>query len=555
MTRSTDRQQPETKSQVFISGSSDIRTAQRRLLSDIVEKNRHCHYLNHHDVQNSTVIENWSALPFMTYDDVAGFDDYWTESKNFSDERLLAYFLTSGSSSNPKKIPVTASLVKQKADAFGVYWDRIYTDHPNLKSGKIIANFADSGHSARSANGVLEVAETTFWNQRMQGFQSASRWPLGRHLGAIDSADLRYYAAVRLSLQGALHCMMSLNPSTLVQFCNVLETRAENLIVGLRRGDWGHEGLDANESLPEKLTAALAADEVSANRLQAALNSTRHEFQLRDVWPSLELIICWQSNLVEPYLRLLRRHCDGVAFRDYITQSSECIIAIPMNDNTSGGLLAYNSHYFEFIAEEDASQISPKAIPAWQVEPGKKYEVVVTTGGGLYRYRTSDCIAVDGFVGEVPRISFQYRLGKTSSITGEKLTEQQILAVLQKMRGEYVTDVSQLLFFPRTGDQPHYGIMLPITCLEFEVDSEKLSAWLNEFDHLLGECNGEYKDKRATHRLGAPRLILVVDDDLKKLHQSNRAAHVSDEQYKPGVLWRQHDLDADLKSAREYCAN
>ncbi|MEL6869568.1 MAG: GH3 auxin-responsive promoter family protein, partial [Pseudomonadota bacterium] len=194
---------------------------QQTALLALLQAQQTCRYGQFHDFASIHDSKDYARLPLMTYDDVAGVEDYWRDRDNFTTDRIAAYFLTSGSSAAPKKIPVTSTLIRQKARAFAAFWEHVYADHPALKEGKFIANFGDSGHSQRNADNIPELSETTFWNQRMQGFQAKDRWPIPRQLTAISNAEHRYYAAARLALQGPLHCLMSLNPSTLVKFCEV----------------------------------------------------------------------------------------------------------------------------------------------------------------------------------------------------------------------------------------------------------------------------------------------------------------------------------------------
>jgi hypothetical protein len=51
------------------------------------------------------------------------------------------------------------------------------------------------------------------------------------------------------------------------------------------------------------------------------------------------------------------------------------------------------------------------------------YSVVVTTGGGLYRYRLDDRVEVDGFVAQTPSLKFLGKEDHVSDLCGEKLNE------------------------------------------------------------------------------------------------------------------------------------
>ena len=60
--------------------------------------------------------------------------------------------------------------------------------------------------------------------------------------------------------------------------------------------------------------------------------------------------------------------------------------------------------------------ISPTDFPE-----GQTYRVIVTTGGGLYRYSLGDLVQVTGLIGEAPCFRFLGREGNVSDHFGEKL--------------------------------------------------------------------------------------------------------------------------------------
>ena len=541
----------------FLQQGHSLKSVQERILTDTLAANANCTYGKHYGFDKISGISDYRRIPLIDYQRLdKEFPGIWNKVSDLSGDRLLAYFLTSGSTAEPKKIPVTTGLVREKARAFSVFWDSIYTAHPALVNGNFISNFADSGKTERDENGIQLLSETTFWNQRMQGFQKPDRWPAGKHLAKIESAELRYYAAARLALQAPLHCMMSLNPSTLVKLCQVIEQRSGDLIRGLNNGTWGLPPADLDGVIPDVVSDRLKVDKQAAARLENETIQGQSHFQLKKIWPELELIICWQSKIVEPYLRQLDAYSSGIDRRDYITQSSECMMAIPLEDNSSGGLLAFTSHFFEFIRENETECEQPETVLAWELEEGSRYEVVVTTGGGLYRYRTGDCVTVDGFVGQIPRINFQYRLGTTSSMTGEKLTEMHILAALAAANNASICELSDVLVFPRTGDQPHYAVMVPASAATAgEKGDRALESWVACFDEELCKANREYEDKRNSLRLGEPRLLRVSDSDYQQLQAGFRAAHVGDDQYKPGLLRKERDLDEGIAILEEICAH
>ncbi|KAI8523015.1 hypothetical protein RHMOL_Rhmol13G0041800 [Rhododendron molle] len=77
--------------------------------------------------------------------------------------------------------------------------------------------------------------------------------------------------------------------------------------------------------------------------------------------------------------------------------SSECYVGLNLNPICDPSLVIYtimpNMAYFEFIPQKSNSA---KLVDA-DVEVGQDYELVVTTYGGLYRYRIGDILRVTGF--------------------------------------------------------------------------------------------------------------------------------------------------------------
>ena len=70
---------------------------------------------------------------------------------------------------------------------------------------------------------------------------------------------------------------------------------------------------------------------------------------------------------------------------------------------------------------------------AHQLETGKRYSVVVTTGGGFYRYHLQDIVEVVDHYQQIPLLRF---IGKTDQVSdwfGEKLNERFVSAVLKEV--------------------------------------------------------------------------------------------------------------------------
>src|SRR4029079_15282110 len=75
------------------------------------------------------------------------------------------------------------------------------------------------------------------------------------------------------------------------------------------------------------------------------------------------------------------------------------------------------SHFFEFVAPDGTVAL------AHELSRDMDYRVVITTGGGLYRYDLSDRVRVDGFVHATPSLRFIGKDDRISDRCGEKLSD------------------------------------------------------------------------------------------------------------------------------------
>jgi hypothetical protein len=331
---------------------------------------------------------------------------------------------------------------------------------------------------------------------------------------------------------------MCLNPSTLLAFCRTIERCRAALAEGLAGG---RLGLPAAEDDP-----ALAGllDGLERGTVAEALLDDR-PLRLADLWPELSVVICWRSEAVRPYTRLIEPYLEGVAVCDYLTQSSECVMAVPFEDGSSGGKLAIQSHFYEFIEDDDIDADAPPTLLAGELERGRIYELVMSAANGFHRYRTGDRLRVRDHLDGAPVLEFVGRAGIGSSMTGEKLSEHQVREAVEVASRTADGVPEQVLCFPRSDGQPHYGVL--VTGFDQSSDQARARRWVSAFEEALQVANCEYRDKRASGRLGPPEGFLVAPDALE-LHRRQIAAErrVSLDQVKVGLLTSTFDLDQRL---------
>src|SRR5262249_35205246 len=136
-----------------------------------------------------------------------------------------------------------------------------------------------------------------------------------------------------------------------------------------------------------------------------------------EIWPNLQLISCWAHGSAASALPLLQCLFPNVAIQPKGVLATEAFISFPFQDGESA--LSATSHFFEF--EELRAEACVRL--AHQVEAGKRYVLIVTTSGGLYRYRLGDIVEVTGFVRTCPLLHFIGKEDRIVDLRGEKLNE------------------------------------------------------------------------------------------------------------------------------------
>src|SRR5262249_22337630 len=143
-------------------------------------------------------------------------------------------------------------------------------------------------------------------------------------------------------------------------------------------------------------------------------------------------------------LNQLRQRLPGAFIQPKGLLATEAFVTFPL-----GGLhpLAVRSHFFEF--ENDSGQI----LLAHELKEHNEYEVIVTTSGGLFRYRLGDRVRVTAFLQNTPCLRFLGRNGTVSDRFGEKLSEAFVATAIRA--------VSLSLAEP-----PRFALLAPEECAE-----------------------------------------------------------------------------------------
>jgi hypothetical protein len=235
--------------------------------------------------------------------------------------------------------------------------------------------------------------------------------------------------------------------------------------------------------------------------LRDAAPSERHT----RLWPHLRMISCWTegnsgaaAGQVADLFPQARVQGKGLI-------ATEGFISLPWQAS-GAAVLAVRSHFLEFLpvdSQDEADATRPQL--AHELEDGQRYSVVLTSGGGLYRYHLGDIVEVLGRERQCPLVRFVGRK-QISDWCGEKLHETHAARVLAsafadgKVRPEFA-----MLACDTEGAAPGY-----VLYCEAEASKEKMGELAILVETGLEE-NYHYRYARRLGQLGKLRVFAARD--------------------------------------------
>jgi hypothetical protein len=194
--------------------------------------------------------------------------------------------------------------------------------------------------------------------------------------------------------------------------------------------------------------------------------------------------------------------------------ATEAMVSLPWLDRQSqgmvGSVLALTSHFLEFVDEHGA------ILLAHELQRGGLYSVVVTTGGGLYRYQLHDQVEVVGSVAATPCVRFVGKTDRVSDWFGEKLNEQFVARCLETLWQSVGQSVEMTPRFALVAPAEVDGAFAYTLYVEAADETDgadawgDLDVWAALFDTLLAE-NFHYAYCRRLGQLAPARVQLVQD--------------------------------------------
>lgn len=229
---------------------------------------------------------------------------------------------------------------------------------------------------------------------------------------------------------------------------------------------------------------------------------------ITEIWPRLEVFFHGGVSFLpfkDQYERLIPNN--GMCYWETYNASEGFFGVQYSPDKKDMLLLLDNEVYYEFIPVGQWNDDYQEAIPLEAVELGKQYAMVITTSGGLWRYKIGDTIqftSTDPYLFKITGRTKQF----INAFGEELIVDNADRAIDETCRltGAKVTEYTAApIYFDENSNGAHEWL------IEFETEPSDIDEFVRLLDENLKKLNSDYEAKRSYNlSLGMP-IVRTMD--------------------------------------------
>lgn len=456
----------------FFSALKQVQVTQDQMLRAYLRQNQNTQFGKEHhfgDIRNISTFRQ--QVPVRTYQEFLPYLEQIKQGK----PRILTneetrYFLPTGGTTGTKLIPYTDSLKREFQRAIAPWLVDIAWHFPSILNGKTYWTITPPGtrlHQDVSSHipvGFEDDAAYFGWKGRLLGtIFAAPAWVT--QMQPIE--NFRFLTLYFLLKAANLRWLSIWSPTFLLMLLDELDTSIESLLASLSDGVL-YLPIQEGKLIPSQ------QGKKRAKELEKLFALPLEERYGR-IWPKLQFISLWDAayarypaQQVQTYFS--QAHCQGKGLL-----ATEGVVSIPLHQ-AGGCVPALTSHVFEFLTD------AGEARSLWELESGQTYSVLLTTGGGLYRYDIGDLVQVTGFYHSLPLLRFCGRKGRFCDLAGEKLEESFVNTTLEQGLSTCPVKFVFLLIAPEVWENRTQGYVL---FLESSDNTARLHEFVQHLEHYF----------------------------------------------------------------------
>lgn len=447
------------------------REIQQKKLSEYIRRNAGTKFGKLHRFETIRTYEDFvRKVPLCDYGDL----EPWIERISAGEENVLCcdrvhrLVPTSGTRSGRKQIPYTGKLLEEFQAGIAPWLFDLHLGESGLWGGRSYWLLTPMLGKEEDKATTLPVG----FGDDTEYLSALGKWLAGAVLVKPPVLDLiatwesfRRIWWLCMLRHEELRLLSIWHPSLLLLLVEGLQGEWDSLINEIRLGG----GVPFHRPMPGR---ASALEKIGPGRPD-------------QFWPRLRVISCWHDAGATLGAGKLQSMFPKVGIQGKGLLATEGVVTIPF---AGRHVLSICSHFFEFIDQ------SGRVFRADELVDGGEYEVVLTTGGGLWRYRLGDRVSVRGFAGKTPCFRFIGRTGSSCDLTGEKLDESFVSEVLQQLFLDHPEKPSFMMLAPdKDQTQPGYVLYIESNSLPDHLQSQLDQALCQNPHYALARRMGQLR--------------------------------------------------------------
>lgn len=481
----------------------DAVAEQEKFLLERLAENKDTEYGKMFGFEEIHSVEEYQReLPITFHYDYESAIDRQVEGEEglLTAEKPVFYCISSGSTDSPKYVPVVERDIRKQY----FYWceltrETIRREIPDASDEELFGRIFETGEFRRDF-----MPDGT-----MSGVRAAT---LHRYLEARGELDInRYTAPMEVLFPEQMEDMLyvKLRFALACRDVTAIHGVFVNRVVGMFRylvDNWDAFLTDietgkVSDCFPVShewrcyLEENLPADPERAARLREIPTDNLSQGLVRKIWPKIRYGQLIGGSMFAPYMDRLWMYVEDLPIHFFTYAASEgCFgIARDMGEKDAYYVLLPDTCFYEFLSETGDGE---RIYTIRDVEVGSKYEILITTLSGMYRYAIGDVVEIMGFAGQAPVVRVCYRKSQVINIADEKMNVRQLENAMRKFqRRAGCTAEGYCVDGDYTMRRPRYLLYLELAAGELPEDAAEI------LDECLMESSFGYKRDRELAEL------------------------------------------------------
>ena len=428
--------------------------------------------------------------------------------------RPRMYATTSGTTNKPKLCPMTDKYIDDVYGKMTRLWlYNFMLNRPKVFYGSFL-NIVSRKVEGYVADGTIYGSVSSTLRSEAPGFIK-SLYPNPDCVYDIRDYTAKYYVLMRMSVETPVSCLLTGNPSTIIELQNNCDQFFDEYINDIEHGTLTDK-VEIEPEIRAEIQTWLKPNPQRAAELRE-LKAKYGRVLPKHIWPDIMIMNTMKCGNTRIYVKKFQGYFPkSMLFQELGYIASECRFGLCMDDSINT-ILFPQFHYYEFVAEEDIDTFNAggevKFHQVYELTQGKRYCPFVTTYSGLYRYNMNDLIEAGPRFENTNTVFMIRKINGIVNMTGEKLSEPQFVEAVMDAEKELGMHLEFFVGFAKV-EESRYHFYFEFT--DKNTSEEDVAKFTAKVDELLKEKNCEYEAKRKSFRINDPVGHKLVDKAFAK---------------------------------------